>query len=390
MHSPTLLTVTTLLMAIMCAVMFAVWRFNRNIPGLQAWTLSYLFGFGVAALVLVRDAGADGLHNALPVVSTFVCIFASAYCGLVGARAYVGRPPLSMSAALAGALLMGGIAFYFTAIQPNLGARVMLGSSIAGVLYVASARTFAMDGLASFPARRLIALANLLHGGFLLLRPWLFKLGGTVDGKPDLASQLSHFILLESTIALILMAFGTLMLVNEHVTQELRRVAEKDFLTGVFNRRAFLGLLDKAGSLAHRTQSALPVLLLDLDHFKQINDRFGHRVGDEALRHFVAVAHACLRKHDVLGRMGGEEFAVFLPQTSRDDAQRVSERLRSLVAAQPLMSEHGPVVLTVSIGMAMCQPGEAPESALHRADQAMYQAKESGRNRVVSLQTAGA
>lgn len=390
MHSPTLLTVTTLLMALMCAVMFAVWRFNRHIPGLQAWALSYLFGLGVAALLLVRDGGVESLHNTLPVVSTFVCIFATAYCSLAGARSYVGKPALPLALAVAGALLMAAIAFYFTAIQPNLGLRVLLGSTIAGALYLASARTFQLAGQGPFPARRLVALAYALHGGFLLLRPWLFKLGSTLDGAPDLASRLSQFILLESTIALILMAFGTLMLVNEFVTLELRRVANKDFLTGVANRRAFLALLDKAGSLAHRTQSALPVLLIDLDHFKQINDKFGHRIGDDALRHFVAVTEACLRKHDVLGRMGGEEFAVFLPQTSRGDAQRVSERLRALVAAQPLMTDLGPVALTVSIGMALCQPGETPENALHRADQAMYQAKEAGRNRVVSLQAAEA
>ncbi len=390
MHSPTLLSVTTLLMAIMCTVMFAVWRFNRNIPGLQAWTLSYLFGFGVAALLLVRDSGTEGLHNALPVVATFVCIYATAYCSLAGARAFVGQTPLPMAVPVVGTLVMGAIAFHFTAIQPHVELRVLLASTVSGLLYLASARTFQRDSLGALPARRLITLAYGVHGVFLLLRPWLFKLGSTIDGAPDLASQLSHFIILESTVALILMAFGTLMLVNEHVTQELRRVAEKDFLTGVFNRRAFLALLEKAGSLAHRTQSALPVLLVDLDHFKQINDRHGHQIGDLALRHFVAVTEGCLRKHDVLGRMGGEEFAIFLPHTLREDAQRVSERLRSLVASQPLMTDQGPVHLTVSIGLAMCHPGEAPESALHRADQAMYQAKEAGRNRVVSLQAASA
>jgi len=102
------------------------------------------------------------------------------------------------------------------------------------------------------------------------------------------------------------------------------------------------------------------------------------------------VTEGCLRKHDVMGRMGGEEFAIFLPHTQREDAQRVSERLRSLVAAQPLMTDKGPVGLTVSIGLVMCHPGEAPENALHRADQAMYQAKQAGRNRVVSLQAASA
>lgn len=389
MHSPTLLTVTTILVGIMCAVMFAVWRFNRDIPGLQAWSLSYLFGFVVGVLLLVRDETAQGLDSALAVVTTFVCIFATAYCSLAGARAYVGRPSLPVSYPLLGAGLMGAVAFYFTSIQPQTGLRVVLASTVAGVLYLASARVFIQAGLVSFPARRLIVFAYGVHGMFVLVRPWLFKLASTADGTTDLATQLSHIIILESTIALILLAFGTLMLVNEHVTHELRRLAEKDFLTGVFNRRAFLALLDKAGSLAQRTQSALPVLLVDLDHFKRINDRHGHQIGDEALRHFVAVAESCLRKHDVLGRMGGEEFAIFLPQTLREDAQRVSERLRAMVAAQPLMSEQGPIGLTVSIGLAMCQPGEPPDKALHRADQAMYQAKEAGRNRVVALQTAG-
>lgn len=390
MHSPTLLTVTTILMGIMCTVMFAVWRFNRETPGLQAWALSYLFGFVVGLLLLVRDDNAQGLHSALAVVMTFICIFATAYCSLAGARAYVGRPALPIGYPIVGALIMGAVAFQFTVVQPNVGMRVLLASNLAGLLYLGSAYVFFRAGLASFPARRLIALAYLAHGGFLLSRPWLFKLGATLDGMPDLVAQLSQFVILESAIALILLAFGTLMLVNERVTHELRRVAEKDFLTGVFNRRAFLALLDKAGSLAHRTQAALPVLLVDLDHFKQINDRHGHKVGDDALRHFVSVTEACLRKHDVLGRMGGEEFAIFLPQTHREDAQRVSERLRALIAAQPLMSEHGPVNLTVSIGMAMCQPGESPENALNRADQAMYQAKEAGRNRVVSLLAADA
>ncbi len=390
MHSPTLLTVTTLLMALMCSVMFAVWRFNRSIPGLQAWALSYLFGFGAALLLLTRDGGMEGLRNALPVITTFVCLFLSGYCSFAGVRAYVGRPPLPLAYPAIGALLMAAIAFQFSVIHPNVGLRVTLSSTVVGALYLASARALWKTGLSALPARQLMALACASHGGFLMLRPWLFKLGTTPDGSTNLGSQLSHLVILESTVALILMAFGTLMLVNEHVTGELRRVAEKDFLTGVFNRRAFLTLLEKAGSLAHRTQSALPVLLVDLDHFKQINDRHGHKIGDLALRHFVAVTEGCLRKHDVLGRMGGEEFAIFLPHTLREDAQRVSERLRSLVAAQPLMTEHGPVGLTVSIGLAMCHPDEAPENALNRADEAMYQAKQAGRNRVVSLQAANA
>ena len=389
MHSPTLLIVAALLMAVMFSAMLAVWRFNRNIPGLQFWSLSYMFGFISALLVLVRDGSDQSLHHPVWVAATLVCLFLSAYGSLAGARAFVGQRTLPLVYPLGGTALLCGAAFYFTVIQPNLGPRVLLASSLAGLMYLASARVYWVAGLSGYPARMLVAFASLVHGGFLLLRPWLFRMGSTSD-VPDLASRLSHLVIIETMMALILMAFGVLMLVNEHVTGELRRMAERDFLTGVFNRRAFLGQLEKAGSLAQRSQTALPVLLVDLDHFKQINDKHGHRTGDEVLRHFVTVAEACLRKHDVLGRMGGEEFAVFLPQTSREDAQRVTERLRSLVAAQPLMTDRGPVPLTVSIGLAMCQPGEPTENALHRADQAMYQAKASGRNQVVSLAAAGA
>ena len=101
-----------------------------------------------------------------------------------------------------------------------------------------------------------------------------------------------------------------------------------DPLTNVFNRRAFLTLLDKAISNAQRTQTTLPVLVMDLDHFKKVNDSWGHRAGDDVLRHFVMLAQRCLRKEDVMGRLGGEEFAIFLPNAGAGGAIAVAERLR--------------------------------------------------------------
>ena len=386
MHSPTLLTVTTVLMGMMCLVMFAVWHFNRRIPGLFYWLLCYVVGFVVSALLLLRRDTADPMAVGV----TMVCIFWGGYLNLAGARDHVGLPRLHTVYPLVGTGLTAAIGLYFTLGHPNLGARVLLASTVSGLLYLGSAWALAHQGLKQFPARRLMAIACGAHGGFLLLRPWLFKLGTTIWHDEDIASRLSQFVVLEAIVALILLAFCVAMLVNESITVELRRLAEKDSLTGVYNRRAFLDLLEKAGSLARRTQTALPVLLLDLDHFKQVNDRYGHQVGDAVLRHFVSIATPCLRKEDVLGRMGGEEFAIFLPHTPPQDVQRVSERLRAAVATQPLLTEHGPVSLTVSLGSTLCVPGELPEHALHRADQAMYQAKQHGRNQVVSLAAAGA
>ena len=92
----------------------------------------------------------------------------------------------------------------------------------------------------------------------------------------------------------------------------------------MFNRRAFLTLLDKAISNAQRTQTTLPVLVMDLDHFKKVNDSWGHRAGDAVLRHFVMLAQRCLRKEDVMGRLGGEEFAIFLPNAGTGGAAAVA------------------------------------------------------------------
>lgn len=175
------------------------------------------------------------------------------------------------------------------------------------------------------------------------------------------------------------------MLTNEYITRELRHLAEVDPLTSVFNRRAFLTLLEKAISSAHRTQSDLSVLAIDLDHFKKVNDTWGHNGGDDVLRHFVRLATGCLRNEDVMGRMGGEEFAIFLPNAGSAGTRAVAERLRGLVASQPVVTDRGPIGLTVSIGATQYVPGDSSDALLHRADEAMYLAKEHGRNRVEAL-----
>src|SRR3989344_5384835 len=180
----------------------------------------------------------------------------------------------------------------------------------------------------------------------------------------------------------VFVGLGALMLANEFITSELRHLAEMDPLTNVFNRRAFLTLLDKAISAAQRTGTAVPVLVMDLDHFKNINDTWGHRAGDDVLRHFVMLAHRCLRKEDVMGRLGGEEFAIFLPNASAAGALAVAERLRALVEAQPVATGPQSIPLTVSVGVTLCAHGDAAGAALQRADEAMYLAKERGRNRV--------
>lgn len=216
------------------------------------------------------------------------------------------------------------------------------------------------------------------HGAWVLVRPVVFRLAS----QSSLLEQLPQWVLLEATVALLLMAFGVLMLANEFVTSGLRHLADADPLTGVFNRRAFLTLLDKGLSRAQRTQAPLAVLVVDLDHFKKINDTWGHQSGDDALRHFVRRAEQCLRREDVLGRQGGEEFAIFLPATDGAGAAKVAERLRVQVQAEPLQIDQRNMLVTVSIGVTLSTGDESAEAVMQRADEAMYLAKKRGRNRV--------
>lgn len=131
------------------------------------------------------------------------------------------------------------------------------------------------------------------------------------------------------------------------------------------------------------TQSAC-VLMLDLDHFKQINDSYGHAAGDTALQHFSGLMRAQLRSIDSCGRLGGEAFAILLPGASLEDAQRIAERLLEKLAESTLEMDGKPVVLTVSMGIAELHPADGhPDAVLQRADRALYQAKAEGRNCVV-------
>lgn len=167
------------------------------------------------------------------------------------------------------------------------------------------------------------------------------------------------------------------------IQDELRRLATTDPLTGANNRRHFLNLSQREFNRARRYGGPVTVMMMDIDHFKSVNDIHGHAVGDDVLRTFVRVSKKALREQDILGRLGGEEFAVTLPSTGLEGAETVAERLRAMVEALEIPVPDGVLTFTVSIGIAECGAGEGElEAQLGRADAALYRAKESGRNRL--------
>lgn len=378
MHSPTLLAVTAIVLGTMALMVLVMWLFNRRVPGLWAWVVAY----GCAFLSSLNYLFRPDLPPTLGFVSLAVLSTASAYFNLLATRLYVGRPAWRVRWGLLGLAGFGVLVWALDALLHSLVLRFSVVSAVAGSLFVWAGWIMGRCPLRQHPYRHLFGWTSLLHGVAIWLRPlglfWLLDAPGTFNASFERGGP----FILEGLLAMLLMSFGVLTLVNEHLNLQLRRLAERDPLTDIFNRRSFLALLDKASSLARRQHQPLALMVIDMDHFKQINDTQGHSVGDQALRHFVQLAQGCLRKEDVLGRLGGEEFAIFLPHASMQQAQEVAERLRLAVASQPLPAQPHPIALSVSIGVAACVGNDPPEAAIHRADQAMYTAKQHGRNRV--------
>ena len=165
--------------------------------------------------------------------------------------------------------------------------------------------------------------------------------------------------------------------------RRLRHLAQKDALTGIWNRATVLRLLEVERGRARRHGSGLSLMMLDIDRFKRINDEYGHQVGDRALAHVAQVAHQVIRPYDLLGRYGGEEFLGVFPDTDIETVTLVAERVRRAIEEKPLAISGGTLDVTVSIGVAeVPHHDEHGKEAIHAADRALYRAKSQGRNRV--------
>jgi diguanylate cyclase (GGDEF)-like protein len=191
----------------------------------------------------------------------------------------------------------------------------------------------------------------------------------------------------ESKDASLLSLFSSqvaISLENTKLYQEVQRMAVQDPLTGLHNRRGFSDLANRELARAIRYKRPLCIMFIDIDHFKSVNDRYGHSTGDLVIKNVAEVCCQHLRNLDVIGRYGGEEFTVLISESSVDATQEIAERLRQLVEKTPTATTQGEIYVTVSIGIAEYEPNNASlDELISCADQALYKAKSSGRNRIV-------
>jgi diguanylate cyclase (GGDEF)-like protein len=381
LHIPTLLVVSVFVFFLMGLLTLHAWyRETREPPLAYLGSMMLLGALGVV-LVSWRDRGVDFI----PIVFGNVVLLLSAAMNWTAMRTLVGRRP-SVSGILAGAFAWLTLclipAFYES--MPN---RVLIYSLLAfgyGVMTTLELwRSRHTLDVAFMPA----LVLTVLHTVFYAVRsatdeglPVTKALLGTGEGVPFFS-----FMLFESMLYVIGIAYITLAMVKERAELKLKAAAFSDPLTGIGNRRAFM--MNAGQLLTESQQHAEPaaLLLCDLDNFKRLNDTYGHPVGDQALIAFGRIVVESLRKEDVCGRIGGEEFACLLNDCDEQTALEIAERIRRSFSQLSILE---PGLLSVSIGVVTTrESGYDLSRLLSEADQALYGAKDKGRNRVQTLRS---
>jgi diguanylate cyclase (GGDEF)-like protein len=342
-------------------------------PGLRLWMWAR-FGIGVCQLLgwcraYVNVSALNGIEGAGWILA--VSLEVAAYCVFFGFERWQ-RVLLPVSALTLAIVLAAGSAgapvAYLTAL-------------VAGVVALFAA---AMAWILLRPRRRASLLQRIIgvNDAVFALSVALWAASCLSSDVPLGQRAVQESAYLAGYLLMIVNGFGFLLLCKEKDDAEMARLATVDSLTGLPNRHAFLERAEHARQSALRQRQPLALAMMDIDHFKQINDRFGHATGDEALTVFARTARETLRAHETIGRLGGEEFAMVLPGTDMTGALQAAERLRKAVREATVITSGTSYVMTVSIGVVVLDPNETLGMALARADHALYAAKSGGRDRV--------
>lgn len=371
------------LLAASLIVLLVNWRIHTQMRGPDDWAMaaaSRLLGIGLIAL-------ADHLPLFISAIIGHMLVAVGDFLAVRGLSRFAARPRyVRTTRAVLLTTLLG--CFYFTYITPDPMARllVLVGAHVIAILLQAMLqwRLYHREGLSGIIILALSTFWESCVSPMLLL---LIYLATQQAEHAELLDGPTGWILPTSALAMvgILQTFGYVLLAANRTQHELRDLALSDSLTGIPNRRAFDATMKRAIETARRTQHPLGLAIIDLDHFKQVNDQYGHEVGDQLLQHVARTLNASLRESDFLARIGGEEFALLVANPQINSFCELAERFRHQVASSPLVLNKGRMLpCTLSAGLAVVQ-GDALNATLlyNRADDALYQAKAGGRNLVV-------
>ena len=364
--------------AVFAGANYLAWRLFGHPRHALIWTFAYLLAMGQYLVNLVRDA--------LPSYE-FYWLFANLMSTLLvitvvwGHRQRLGRAsPWPWAAGLLLAIMLAQLVF--TLVLPRADVRVSLAPAFACVALLHVAWLLLRHGPEPVLAQRVAAV---IHGLFGLAQGLAagiaLQFGAVASPAQGQAYNLVNFALMPTFF--VAMGVAVIFLLATDLSNKLRLQAITDQLTGVSNRRGFLQAADLLLARARRHQRPLTMVLADIDLFKRVNDRYGHSIGDRALAHFAQILRDSVRAEDCIGRIGGEEFAIVMGESSVEDAGRMVARVRRTLKQHPLVDNGQEVLLTASFGIAAFDQSDSREALLMRADQALYQAKEAGRDSVI-------
>lgn len=380
MDAYTLIVASSIASAIMAMTMYLLHRASPRDTALLDWALVGVFNLvsnGIGMAILSH-------RTASPLAPAIANVFyiAGHYGIQAGLRRHFGLAP-RWNVALLLSLLILGVHFTPFAQASTANRLILFYPIIIAIDLLTIKLLWRAPEHEAKPAYRSLLLLEI---AFVLqiVSSFVFILSGdggtlTAAGGQFLktAGSLSTFVFLSVA------TMSCALVVMRHQEVALRKASLSDSLTGWLNRRALQDIAEREFQRSRRAHSPMSFMIFDIDHFKSVNDRFGHAVGDAAIRHVTAQAAQALRGYDGLFRIGGEEFAAIIADAPFEQLQQIGERLRALIESAPMMVNEQPLSITVSVGMATCEASDLRwEDILRRADDALYCAKRGGRNQV--------
>lgn len=366
-----------LLVKVVLGVLFGVlWLASKRETWFAWWSATFFLGSLSSLAFLMRDFGLSFFGMAVAL------LVGSMGCCWQGARAFEKRPPIWI--AVSGPPTLWLTASIVPGFLESVASRVFLSSLLMAPLLAMTAFEFWRGRAERLASRRTIivlfssiALIFAVRIPLIPFAPFPF---GALPAEPAYIAAFNLLVFFHTVVLAILLV----ALTKERQELIQRTQAQTDSLTGALNRRAFITRGRRLVLRHQRKREPICLLFIDLDHFKALNDRYGHSGGDDALTEFVGVVHDNIRPTDFLFRLGGEEFCCLLPFTNADAAYQVAQRIRCALEVTGVHVVGTPVSVTVSIGLASAEAfGYDIDTLVRRADMAVYSAKRQGRNRVV-------
>lgn len=377
----TLVFMTALITAVLMGIMMYVSVTHKTYPGFYYWTISYAF-WSVAAGLLAFSSEISGL---LSVTVMYVLRVTGFLILAAGLRRFYNRKASRLNAAMYLAMVVGMV--YATYFNDDIRLHSLIVGLVLGVMTLVTSITILTSNTSGMRIATLFTGVSLILISANELVRAARSITSSVTGtyfSPDVVAALGTdvyqvialILYIVLTCSLILLASERLAAELRTAQSELRVFAHTDELTGVSNARQFISTAERVmrQSLANRTPMAL--VILDVDYFKEINDSYGHYTGDAVLKRIVTACEAVLRKSDLIARMGGDEFAVLLPNTGTEQVALVIKRLTAAVAQLSLVEYGVSSHLSISAGSALLADDDTDINALmRRADRAMYRVK---------------